>query len=146
MIYIAGPRRPVGNARRDATIARKRIVSDQGAKQAWTERARLLRVMAHPVRLMILEALANRSQCVKELNSLVTIIQPHLSQHMAALRKAKLVDCHARGTLRCYYLLRPALVRRMIRLLREKHPPRLRTSGSVLREIQQAAKAVGGSG
>jgi ArsR family transcriptional regulator len=65
---------------------------------------------------------------------------------MAALRKAKLVDCHARGTLRCYYLLRPALVRRMIRLLREKHPPRLRTGGSVLREIQQAAKAVGGSG
>jgi ArsR family transcriptional regulator len=122
-------------------MAKREAVSDHGMKPAWTERAQLLRVMAHPVRLMVLEALADRSQCVKELNSLVPIIQPHLSQHIAALRKAKLVDCHARGTLRCYYLLRPALVRRMIRLLREKHPPRLRTGGSVLREIQQAPRS-----
>lgn len=99
-------------------------VNDRGTK--WQEQAQLLRVMAHPVRLMILEALAGRCQCVKELNSLVPIVQPHLSQHMAALRKAGLVDCHARGTLRCYYLLRPTLVRRMIRLLREKRPPRSR--------------------
>jgi ArsR family transcriptional regulator len=121
-------------------MAKTSAGSNHGAKQAWTEQARLLRVMAHPVRLMILEALAHRSQCVKELNSLVPIIQPHLSQHMAALRKAQLVDCHARGTLRCYYLLRPTLVRRMIRLLREKHPIRSRSRDSILREIQQTTR------
>jgi ArsR family transcriptional regulator len=113
--------------------------NDHKTKQAWEERAELLRVIAHPVRLMILEALAGHSQCVKELNSLVPIVQPHLSQHMAALRRAELVDCHARGTLRCYYLLRPTLVRRMIRLLQEKHPPRRRGRDSVLREIRQTA-------
>ena len=116
-------------------------MGDQAAKRAWMERARLLRVMGHPVRLMILEALADRSQCVKDLNALVPIVQAHFSQHMAALRKAKLVDCHARGALRCYYLLRPALVRRMMRLLREDHPPRARSRDSVLREIRQTAGA-----
>ena len=113
---------------------------DQVAKGAWMERAQLLRVMGHPVRLMILEALADHSQCVKDLNSLVPIVQPYLSQHMAVLRKAELVDCHAKGALRCYYLLRPALVRRMIRLLRENHPPRRRRRATILGEIRHAAK------
>lgn len=122
-------------------IAKREAVSGNERKSAWVERGELLRVMAHPVRLMILEALAGRSQCVKELNALVPIVQPHLSQHMAALRKAELVDCHARGTLRCYYLLRPALVRRMIRLLHEKHLPRLRSREAILREIRRGAKA-----
>lgn len=108
-------------------------------KRGWTEQAQLLRVMAHPVRLMILEALAERSRCVKDLNSLVPIVQAQLSQHMAALRRAKLVNCHAKGALRCYYLLRPKLVRRMIRLLREKHPPRPRGRDAILRGIRQAA-------
>jgi ArsR family transcriptional regulator len=127
----------IRDAGRDAVMAKTSAASDHGTKPAWTEQAQLLRVMAHPLRLMVLEALADRSQCVKELNSLVPIIQPQLSQHIAALRKAKLVDCHARGTLRCYYLLRPTLVRRMIRLLREKHPVRARSRDSILREIQQ---------
>ena len=102
--------------------------------------------MAHPVRLMILEALVDRSQCVKELNCLVPIVQAQLSQHMAALRKAELIDCHAKGALRCYYLLRPTLVRRVVRLLREKHAPRLRGRESVLREIRRGAKAGASSG
>ena len=128
-------------------IKRRRAVGHQAMKQAWEEQARLLRVIAHPTRLLILEALAERSQCVKDLNSLVPIVQAQLSQHVAALRKAELIDCHANGALRCYYLLRPKLVRAMIRLLRQGHPPRPRGRESVLREIRQAAKtrAVGRS-
>lgn len=114
-------------------------VNNHRIKRGWTERAQLLRVMAHPVRLMILEALAERSRCVKDLNSLVPIVQAQLSQHMAALRKAELVDCHAKGALRCYYLLRPKLVRGMVRLLREEHRPRPRGRDAVLRGIQPAA-------
>jgi len=139
-MYFAEPRRFVAGARQGAAMEKGETVGDRGTKRAWMERARLLRVMAHPVRLMILEALADRSQCVKELNSLVPIVQPHLSQHMAVLRKAELVDCHAKGALRCYYLLRPALINRVIRLLREKHPPRRRSRASIVREIRQVAK------
>ena len=140
MICSPPPIQTVEHASQDARMAERGIVRDNGTRATTVKGARLLRALAHPVRLMILEALADHSQCVKDLNSLVPIVQPYLSQHMAVLRKAELVDCHAKGALRCYYLLRPALVRRMIRLLRENHPPRRRRRATILGEIRHAAK------
>ncbi|MBN1588618.1 MAG: winged helix-turn-helix transcriptional regulator [Pirellulales bacterium] len=113
-------------------------MKDTDASSVWDDPAKLLRVMAHPVRLMILSALCERPQCVRDLNSLVPIVQAHLSQHMAALRKAGLVDCHVCGPLRCYYIIRPTLVKKMLRLLSDDHPPRLRSRDAVVRASQQA--------
>jgi ArsR family transcriptional regulator len=113
-------------------------MDDSQTDTAWDDRARLLRVMAHPVRLMILNALSEQPRCVKDINSLVPIVQPHLSQHIAALRKAGLVDCHVCGPLRCYYIVRPTLVKRMLRLLSEDHPTRLRSRDAVVRASRQA--------
>jgi len=112
----------------------------------WDDRARLLRVMAHPVRLTILSALCERPQCVKDINSLVPIVQPHLSQHMAALRKVGLIDCHVCGALRCYYIARPTLVKKMVRLLSEDHPVRLRNRDSVVRASRQAEEVQADTG
>ena len=106
----------------------------------WDHQARWLRVMAHPVRLMILSALCERPQCVKDINSLVPIVQPHLSQHMAALRKAGLIDCHVCGSLRCYYVVRPTLIKKMLRVLREDHPVKPRSRDSVVRASRRAAE------
>ena len=89
--------------------------------ELWEDRAKLLRVMAHPVRLLILEKLCERPHCVKHLNALMDISQPQLSQHMAALRGAKLIACHACGPVRCYYVSRPSLVKQLIGLLQEEH-------------------------
>jgi ArsR family transcriptional regulator len=108
--------------------------SSRTKSASWNARARLLRVVAHPVRLMILEALSQSSRCVKDLNSLAAVSQPHLSQHMAALRRAKLVDCHSSGTLRCYYVLRPSLVRELVSLLSAEHPIKSRDRSQVVRE------------
>jgi ArsR family transcriptional regulator len=103
----------------------------------WVERAGLLRVIAHPARLAILEALAKRSRCVKDINSLVPLPQPYLSQHMAALRKAELVASHSDGPLRCYYVLRPSLVRGLIQVLRKTHQVRHRNQRTVQREARR---------
>ena len=116
---------------------RKRPRSGDEANDLWKDRAALLRVMAHPVRLVILDALSDGVCCVKDLNSLVTIPQPHLSQHMAALRKAKIVDSHSRGSLRCYYLLRPTLVKKLMRLLRQEHSPHFLDRAVVLRGLRR---------
>jgi ArsR family transcriptional regulator len=97
-------------------------------------------MMAHPVRLMILEALSEGPKCVKDLNGLVNIVQPRLSQHMAVLRTKKLIACHSCGTLRCYYLLRPTLIRKLIRLLQQEHSPCVRDRRDVLREVQRITK------
>jgi len=103
----------------------------------WKDRARLLGVMAHPVRLAILEILSKQPRCVKHINALVPLAQSHLSQHLAALRKANLVASLACGALRCYYVLRPTLVKELIQLLRQEHPPQEHDCNSILR----AAKA-----
>ena len=116
-------------------------MKNTGTDAAWDDQARLLRVMAHPVRLIILSALCERPQCVGDLNSLVPIVQAHLSQHMAALRKAGLVDCHICGPLRCYYIIRPRFVKKLLRLLCEDYPPRLRSREAVVRAARQAHKS-----
>ena len=118
-------------------MASKKVGDSLERERNRAECAKLLRVIAQPVRLMILEALAERSQCVRDLNALVPIAQARLSQHMAALRKVELVDCHTNGPLRCYYVLRPTLVKGLVRLLCERHQLRRRTRDSVLREIQR---------
>ncbi|MBN1852244.1 MAG: winged helix-turn-helix transcriptional regulator [Pirellulales bacterium] len=112
-----------------------------GTNAAWEDQARLLRLISHPVRLKILSALCERPHCVRDLNSLVPIVQAHLSQHMAALRKAGLVDCHICGPLRCYYIIRPTLVKKLLWLLNEDHPPRLRSRQAVVRASRQSEES-----
>jgi DNA-binding transcriptional ArsR family regulator len=102
------------------------------AASLWTERARLLGVMAHPVRLAILEILCEKPRCVKHINALVPLAQSHLSQHLGALRKANLVASLACGALRCYYVLQPTLVKRLVWLLRQQHPLQRRDCASMV--------------
>jgi len=104
---------------------------------AWEERARLLRTIAHPVRLMILESLCEGPRCVTDINGLIAIPQPHLSQHIAALREARLIACHVNGSLRCYYILRPSLVKQLVRLVSDEHAERERDRTTVIREAQR---------
>jgi len=103
----------------------------------WESQAQVLRAMAHPVRLRILETLCEGPLCVNDLNAFVTIPQPQLSQHMTALRKAELIACHTNGPLRCYYILKPTLVRKLVRLLTHDHPVRGRSRDAVVREATQ---------
>jgi ArsR family transcriptional regulator len=117
-------------------MAKKRKATGD-LEQVWAERAKLLRAMAHPVRLSILEALCDGPMCVYDINSLVDISQPHLSQHIAALRNAALIACHTNGPLRCYYVLRPTLVQKLIPLLRQEHPARQRKRDIVVREAHR---------
>jgi len=109
---------------------------------AWESRAKLLRIVSHPVRLAILAALCERPHCVKHINALIDIPQPHLSQHMAALRKAELVDSHVCGPVRCYYILRPTLVRQLIDLLEQDHEIERRKSESVVEEAREGWQAM----
>lgn len=86
------------------------------------DNVRRLKVASHPVRVRILRELALGSRCVKDLNAIVPELpQPHLSQHMSALRRAGLVACHSDGPLRCYYVLRPSLVGPLLEILTRPH-------------------------
>ncbi len=103
--------------------------------------AELLKAMAHPVRLGILQKLCEGAQCVTDVQNMFTISQPNLSQHLANLKNANLVGSYANGSLRCYYLLRPKLVKRILNELSKPHPVEERSKESVAREVMKKRMA-----
>jgi len=86
------------------------------------EHAALLRIVAHPIRLMILDELAAGMKCVKHIREILEVAQPNVSQHLAVLKDSGLVTCHKDGTARCYHLAKPGLVKDLFRMLRKDHP------------------------
>ena len=69
----------------------------------------VLRAIAHPVRIRILEELTKGMKCVSDFESFSGINQPNFSQHLSVLRKHGVVDCYIDGRLRCYFLVNPML-------------------------------------
>jgi len=67
--------------------------------------AHLLSVLAHPLRLQILDLLRSEEACVCDLQAALHQRQAYVSQHLMALRDASLVTCRKEG-LRVYYQLR----------------------------------------
>ena len=66
--------------------------------------AEILKAVAHPVRLIVLNAIAEDEKTVSELNRLVNIDQSTLSRHLAQLKRAGLVSERRDGT-RIYHRL-----------------------------------------
>ena len=67
---------------------------------------RLLNALADPSRRAIFESLAAGEAAVKELTARFDISQPAVSQHLAALKAAGLVDSRREGRL-VYYRVEP---------------------------------------
>jgi ArsR family transcriptional regulator len=118
--------------------------------------ARLLGVLAHPTRLMILCELLKGVRCVNDITELLAVRQPNVSQHLMLLREHGLVGVHRDGTRRCYYLVRPTLVAGLVSLLASDHPATTpgreaavraaKRSRSSLKRRKRAARAAGPSG
>ncbi len=65
-------------------------------------RARVAKAMAHPSRLLILEALQEGERCVCELTELVGADQSTVSKHLAVLKQVGLVADRKEGTMTYY--------------------------------------------
>lgn len=65
-------------------------------------RARVARALAHPSRLLILEALREREWCVCELTDLVGADQSTVSKHLAVLKHAGLIADRKQGVMTFY--------------------------------------------
>ena len=70
----------------------------------YKRQAQLFRALSHPVRLRILDILAQQEACVCHLGAILNRPQPYVSQQLAALREAGLVADRREGTL-IYYRL-----------------------------------------
>ncbi|MDD5224127.1 MAG: metalloregulator ArsR/SmtB family transcription factor [bacterium] len=73
----------------------------------WSEK---LKSLAHPVRLRIVEGLL-RDECnVKKIQAGLGLPQSTVSQHLAILRKEKILRAEQKGTQKCYKVVDPKIV------------------------------------
>jgi ArsR family transcriptional regulator len=82
--------------------------------------AAMLKALAHPVRLQIVDLLSRYGGqvCVCDIESQFSLSQPTISHHLKLLRQVGLIDCEQRG-LWVYYYTRPAAVAQLRNLMAE---------------------------
>ncbi|MGE4424098.1 MAG: ArsR/SmtB family transcription factor [Pseudodesulfovibrio sp.] len=69
------------------------------------ERAKVMKGMAHPSRLMMVDALSRGERCVCDLQELVGADMSTVSKHLTVLKKAGIVEDERRGK-QVYYRLK----------------------------------------
>jgi DNA-binding transcriptional ArsR family regulator len=74
-------------------------------KTQYEARARVIKAMAHPSRLRIMDELNRRERCVQELTEMVGADISTVSKHLSILRNAGIVEDEKRGVM-VYYRLR----------------------------------------
>ena len=67
-------------------------------------RAKVAKALAHPSRLMMLDALAEGERCVCDLTELVGADQSTVSKHLAVLKNAGIVEDRKDGVMTFYRL------------------------------------------
>ncbi len=72
--------------------------------------ARVLKALAHPARLLLVEALSQRERCVCELTALVGSDISTISKHLSLLKHAGIVEDDKRGAQVFYRLKTPCVM------------------------------------
>ncbi|MBI4844458.1 MAG: helix-turn-helix transcriptional regulator [Nitrospirae bacterium] len=86
-----------------------------------SSRIELIRLIAHPARVAILEELSKGVKCVSDLEEFLELKQSSISQHLAALRLAGIIDYFIDGRLRCYFL-KSAMIPDLLKVLNKNYP------------------------
>ena len=73
-------------------------------------RARIIKSLAHPTRLFIVEELSRGEKCVCELNDLIDADVSTVSKHLSVLKQAGIVNDEKRGLQVWYSLSVPCIL------------------------------------
>jgi ArsR family transcriptional regulator len=73
--------------------------------QKYEARAEVIKAMAHPTRLLIIEELEKNERCVGELTDMVGADTSTVSKHLLVLKNAGLIEDEKRGQM-VYYSLK----------------------------------------
>jgi ArsR family transcriptional regulator len=78
---------------------------DNKTKAHFEAKARIIKAMAHPTRLFIVDVLSRKEQCVCELTEMIGADTSTVSKHLSILRAAGIVQDDKRG-LQVFYSLK----------------------------------------
>lgn len=98
-------------------------------------KAEFFRTLGHPVRIRVLELLAEREHAVSELLPQVGVEPAHLSQQLAVLRRANLVVARRDGSTVWYSLVSPQ-VAELLRVARRLLTEVLTSQAELLGELR----------
>jgi DNA-binding transcriptional ArsR family regulator len=74
-------------------------------KSRYAARARVMKALAHPTRLFIVDELSRGERCVQELTDLVGADMSTVSKHLGVLKNSGII-CDAKRGVQVYYRLR----------------------------------------
>ena len=82
-------------------------------KKLWSlyeARAKIIKAIAHPTRLFIIEELEKKDKCVHELTEMVGSDMSTVSKHLSVLKNAGIVADERSGTTMTYRLKTPCIL------------------------------------
>ncbi|MFP4027551.1 MAG: ArsR/SmtB family transcription factor [Candidatus Brocadiia bacterium] len=83
---------------------------DEAKKKLFERRARIIKALAHPSRLMMVDELSRGERCVCTLTDLVGADISTVSKHLSVLKEAGIVDSRKEGVQRFYRLKVPCVL------------------------------------
>jgi len=86
-----------------ANYERKRMTA--ATHLEYREKARIIKALAHPSRLFIVDELSRGERCVAELTAMIGVEMPTVSRHLSQLKNAGIVEDEKRGA-QVFYKLR----------------------------------------
>jgi ArsR family transcriptional regulator len=78
--------------------------------EQFEQRARIMKALGHPSRLMMVDELSRGERCVCELTEMVGADISTVSKHLSVLKEAGIVDSRRDGTQRFYRLKVPCIL------------------------------------
>jgi ArsR family transcriptional regulator len=74
------------------------------------DRSVIVKAMAHPTRLLVMDVLTQGEKCVNDLTNLAGCDVTTLSKHLALMRRAGLLNCEKRGVNVFYQIACPCFL------------------------------------
>jgi len=102
-------------------------------------KAEFFRALSHPIRIGILEVLVEGEHSVQELQEILGVDQPVISQQLAVLRAKNIVSTRKAGT-SIRYLVRDELVGDLLAIARRIFNNHLVDTQGLLRELKRQAR------
>lgn len=83
---------------------------DKASRAHFEAKARIIKAMAHPTRLFIVDELSRRNRCVCELTDMIGADTSTVSKHLSILKAAGIVEDEKRGLQVWYSLKVPCIL------------------------------------
>jgi ArsR family transcriptional regulator len=102
-------------------------------------KAEFFRALSHPIRIRLLETLVGGERSVQDLQDILHVDQPIVSQQLAVLRAKNIVVARKQGQL-VFYALRDRLLADLLEVARRIFNNQLIGTRTLLRELQRETR------